>query len=321
MPEHDLLPDAGVVVAAIQRVGDVAVLRQFVFRDVGVHQVQRDPADFQLPDLDINIARRQLDRDLQVAAGGVLYGHQRQGIEIVGRIALLLPAVGIQHLAEIALLVEQAEADEGIVLVAGRFQVIAGEYSQAARVDRQALGKTVFGREIGDQLAVCRRGRLTHARVVRFAGHPVQREVARVGRGPLQGGLRNPAQHQNRIVPAIPPQRRIQPPEQSPDNRLPAPQDVVSQLGHAGKRLGQGGANQEFSDRLNVKRHTVGSTLPRYHFGIFGPGLHAPVPKCVTIDVQALMRLSCLHSSHRRNRDRGRVRPAGQRVPPPRRPP
>ena len=38
--QHDLLADARIVIAAVERIGDVAILRQHVFRDVGIQQVQ-----------------------------------------------------------------------------------------------------------------------------------------------------------------------------------------------------------------------------------------------------------------------------------------
>ena len=100
----------------------------------------------------------------------VFHGFERQGVEIVDGIAFLLPAVGVQILPEVALLVEQADADQRIVLVAGGLQVVAGEDAQAAGIDRQALGEAVLGGEIGDQLAVGRRGALAHARIVSVAG-------------------------------------------------------------------------------------------------------------------------------------------------------
>ena len=43
--EHDLLADAGVDVAAVEGIGDVAILRQHVFGNVGIQQVERDAAD------------------------------------------------------------------------------------------------------------------------------------------------------------------------------------------------------------------------------------------------------------------------------------
>ena len=57
----------------------------------------------------------QIHGDLQlVRHPASLHGLQRQRIEIVRRIAFLLPAVGIQILAEIALLIEQPHADQRI---------------------------------------------------------------------------------------------------------------------------------------------------------------------------------------------------------------
>ncbi len=149
----------------------------------------------ELPDLDEDVAGGQFDRDFEILAVGVLHGHQRQGVEIVHRIAFLLPSVGIEELAEIALLIEQPEADQGIVLVAGRFQMVAGENAEAAGIDRQALGEAVFGGEIGDQFAVGGRGGLAHARVVGGAGGAIQGQVAGIGGGLLQRGLGNAAQH------------------------------------------------------------------------------------------------------------------------------
>ena len=70
--QHDLLPDARIVVAAVERIGDVAVLRQNVFRDVGIEQVERDAAHVQLPDLDAHVAGGQLHVHFQVLAVGIL---------------------------------------------------------------------------------------------------------------------------------------------------------------------------------------------------------------------------------------------------------
>ena len=113
--EHDLLADARVVIAAVERIGDVAVLRQDVLGDVGIQQVERDAADFDVPDLDERFAGGQLDRDLKILAGGILDGLDGQSVEIVDRVALLLPSVGVEELAEVALLIEQPEADERVI--------------------------------------------------------------------------------------------------------------------------------------------------------------------------------------------------------------
>ena len=54
-------------------------------------------------------------------------GLDGQRIKIVFEIAFLLPAVGVQILAEIAELIEEPYADEGEIVIARRFQVVAGK--------------------------------------------------------------------------------------------------------------------------------------------------------------------------------------------------
>ena len=76
-----------------------------------------------------------------------------QRVEIVVAVAFLLPAVGVQQLAEITLLIEQSDADERQVEIARRLQMIAGKNAQAAGINGQAFGEAVFGRKIGDELA------------------------------------------------------------------------------------------------------------------------------------------------------------------------
>ena len=99
-------------------------------------------------------------------------GVTRKRIEIVHRVPLLLPAVRVQILPEISLLVEQAEADERIILVAAGFEVVAGEDSKTAGIYRQTLRQSVFRGEIGDQLSI--KGiALVRARIVGLARHAV----------------------------------------------------------------------------------------------------------------------------------------------------
>ena len=69
---------------------------------------------------------------------GIVVGKQR-----------LLRAVPVDHLAEIALLVEQSDADDRHAQIAGRLELIAGHVAQAARVDRQRLAQHELHAEIG----------------------------------------------------------------------------------------------------------------------------------------------------------------------------
>ena len=78
-----------------------------------------------------------------------------QRVEIVDRITFLLPAVRIQPLLVIALLIQQADRDQWIIGIARCFEVIAAEKAQTAGVDGQALGEAVLHRKVGDQLVRC----------------------------------------------------------------------------------------------------------------------------------------------------------------------
>ena len=153
--EQHLLGEPVVAAAAVQPVGDLALVAA-VLLDVGVEQQQRHPADLGHPDLGEQRAtgQRHLDPDRAVV---VVQQGQRQRIRVEQRIALLLPAGGVQRLPEVALPVEQADADDRHAEVAGRLQVVAGQDPQAAGVLRQHLGDAELGREVADAL---RRGRV-----------------------------------------------------------------------------------------------------------------------------------------------------------------
>src|SRR4051794_16947466 len=132
----------------------------------------------------------------------VFYRSQREGVEIVGRVALLLPSVRVQYLPEVALLIKQAEPDQRIILIAAGLDMVAGENPEAARVDRQALGKSILRGEVGDQLTVLRDRLFARARVIHVAGRAIDGHVARVVGGALQSSLRDTAQHEHGVVAA-----------------------------------------------------------------------------------------------------------------------
>ena len=58
---------------------------------------------------------------------------------------LLLGAAGRQQLAEVAVAVEEADADDRHAEVAGRLEVVAGQDPEAARVLRQRLAEAELG--------------------------------------------------------------------------------------------------------------------------------------------------------------------------------
>ena len=147
--EQDLLADAHLAVAAVEAGGDLAILGA-VLLDVGVQQIEGDQADLDRPDAGEDRAVRIGDLNRQGVFGAVDEWTDRHEVEVVLRIVLHLPAVGVEDLVKIALAVEETDADERQSQVAGRFEVIAGQHTQTARIDAQAFGQAELGREIGD---------------------------------------------------------------------------------------------------------------------------------------------------------------------------
>ncbi len=116
--EHDLLADAHVQVTAVQAAADNAVLGA-VDGQVRVEQVQGHAPYLHAPDMSDHrpAGILHLDGD-RLAVAAALHLH-RHGVKVVHRVGLLLPAVGVEVLPEVAFLVEEADADQGQAEVAG----------------------------------------------------------------------------------------------------------------------------------------------------------------------------------------------------------
>ena len=113
-------------------------------------------SDTRLPHLDLHAAARKLNAYADSRAVVAQDGGDRQVVEIRVRMQRALVAFGVDGLGEIALAVEQANADKGQAHVARRLAVVAGQDAQAPGIDRQALVEAEFGAEIGDQIALMR---------------------------------------------------------------------------------------------------------------------------------------------------------------------
>ena len=143
--EQELLQQAVLAAAAVEAVGDRAQLVG-VRGDVGVEHQQRDAPDRGLPDAGVQTrVVGQCERDLHGRAVGVAQHRERQAVGIEHGVALVLPAVGRDRLREVPGLVEEADADERNAQIGCRFQVIAREDSEAARILRQGLGDAELG--------------------------------------------------------------------------------------------------------------------------------------------------------------------------------
>jgi len=146
--EQDFLPQAHFQAAAVEAGGDLPEMGR-VFRDIGVEQVESDPADQDSPYLGLDLLVGQFDGDGQAFAVFVHDPGHGPLFEVGDGVAFLLPAVRGEILAEVALLVTQAEADQRQAQVRGAFQVVAGQDAESPGVHGQADGDAVFQAEIG----------------------------------------------------------------------------------------------------------------------------------------------------------------------------
>ena len=104
------------------------------------------PPDVDAPHPDLHVDAGEIDDDLHP---GRLHAERRR---VDAGVGLLLPAVGVEVLMEVALGVQQPDADEWHAEVGGRLQVVAGEHPEPAGVLRERLGDAELGREVGDEV-------------------------------------------------------------------------------------------------------------------------------------------------------------------------
>jgi hypothetical protein len=146
--EHELLVQAVLTVAAVELVRDRPRPRGIAV-DVGVEQVQRNATDLHAPHLDAD--RYELAGIVcELDDGPHLLEREGQPFRVVLRVALGLPVARVELLPEVALAVEEPEADERNAEVRGRFQMVACEHAEAAGVDREARVEAELAREVGD---------------------------------------------------------------------------------------------------------------------------------------------------------------------------
>ena len=147
--EQQFLLEPVLGAAAVQPVGDLPG-GGVVLLDVAVEQQQRHPADLGHQDLRVQRAAfGQRERDPRRTAVEI-QRLDRQALRVERRVALQLPAVARERLAEVPGAVEQTDADDRHAEVARRLEVIAGEDAEAAGVLRQHLGDAELRREVGD---------------------------------------------------------------------------------------------------------------------------------------------------------------------------
>ncbi len=112
--EQQLLEETVLGGAAVQPVGDLAV-RAGVLLDVGVEQQEGHPPD--LGDEDAGgelVVTGDRDAHLRGRAVGLAQQRDRESVRVQHRVALQLPPLAGELLAEVAVLVEQAHADQRV---------------------------------------------------------------------------------------------------------------------------------------------------------------------------------------------------------------
>ncbi len=144
--KEQLLANAHALVATVQACGQLPILR-LVAVDVRIEQEERGPADGHPPDPGGECPGAGLDRHHDGHAVGERGLHRQQPVIDV-EVVLVLPAVPVQPLPEVPLVVVQPDPDQRDPEIGGALDVIAGEDPQAARVNRQRLVQAEFGGEV-----------------------------------------------------------------------------------------------------------------------------------------------------------------------------
>ncbi len=234
--EQQLLADPHAGVAAVEPRGQRAV-RLAVLGDVRVEQVERRPADRDLPGLRVERAGVRVDREPEPLAAGARHRLDRQHGDVGDRVGLLLPPLAVERLLEVPLGVEDADADERHAQVAGALQVVARQDAEAAGVDGQALVQAELHREVRDRARPQGRGVQGGPAVVVFQilREPAEPVVDPRVQGRLLGdGLellgRDPGEELDRVMVRLVPELDVEQVEEREVVRLPGPPEVARQF-------------------------------------------------------------------------------------------
>ena len=146
-PEQHFLLEPQFRPAPIQLAG-YSPMNGEVRRVIAVQQVQLHPADLGLPGAQPDRVSRQCDLQPQPLAVWLAQRRDRQLSRIVIRVEGLLLSVFVDHLAKIALLVEQPHGGHRHTQIAGGLELIAGHITQPARVNGQSFAQHEFHAEI-----------------------------------------------------------------------------------------------------------------------------------------------------------------------------
>ena len=249
--EQDLLPEPVLDVAAVEAVGDRPELG-VVLLDVGVEEVERHPPDVGPPHPGRQRCAGKIDGDGDALAER--HGHA-VGIEI--GVALLLPALDVEDLPEVPVLVEEADADERDAEIGRRLEMVAGEDTETAGVLGERLGDAELGREVGHHpQRAAAFARLEPARLRQVAlqlGVHLVEEAKEPGVGGegIEALGRDEAEEPDRIVDRRVPLLGVDPAEEVAGLLVPAPPQVHGERLEGGELRRQARADREAAQRLH----------------------------------------------------------------------
>ena len=259
--EEHLLLQPQLAATAVEALGDAAA-GVVVAVDVGVQEQQRHAADLGAPDLGLELtAAGEVDGDDGCRAVLLAQERQREPVGVEDGVVLLLPAVAVEALAEVAGLVEQADADDRHADVGGRLEVVAGEDAEPAGVLRQRGRDAELGAEVGDgrrdaALGLVAAPLLVPAVLAEVAveallrpRHPL--DEGRVAREALELVGGDGRQHGDRVVPHGAPALGVDGLEEVTQRRVPAPPQIHGEVAEGGDGGGQDGADAEATDGLH----------------------------------------------------------------------
>ncbi len=148
---------------------------------------------------------------------------------------LVLPAVLVELLPEVAEVVEETDGDERNAEVAGRLEVVPREHAEAARVLGQRLGDTELGREVGDGAEVATLVNVEPELIIEVAREVVEDRAGARGEDgilceAIEALLRYPGQEGDGVVTIVVPQVGVDPTEDVADVLVAEPAEVHREI-------------------------------------------------------------------------------------------
>jgi hypothetical protein len=200
---------------------------------IGIQQIDRDPANHHLPGTDVDRSPECLNRGQPGLVARSRNRHQWRGADIVLDVAVFLPAIQRQPLVEVALTVEESDANYRHAKITRRFAMVPGQHAQTARIDGHGCVQAELGTEVGDRAAVevrivSRKPGIAVIGLLRHAFHDVviaaqELTVARAGRDARRV---HAAEQLERVVPGVVPEGRVDGLEEVASLTIPAPPEV-----------------------------------------------------------------------------------------------